>query len=51
MCGLVVDGAEALVVAVSSGWVVPGFDPFEYGGCELVAGVPVVLVEEFALVE
>ena len=47
--GLVVEWAEVVVVAVAALGVVPAFDPFEDRGCELVAGVPVVLVEEFAL--
>ena len=49
MGGFVVGGAEAFVVAVASGGVVPAFDPFEYGAGELVSGVPVVLVREFSL--
>jgi hypothetical protein len=49
VCGLVVEWAEPVVVAVAAVWVVPAFDPFEDGGRELVAAVPFVLVEELAL--
>jgi hypothetical protein len=44
-CGLIVDGAELSAVAVSTARGVPGFDPVEGRVGELVAGVPVVLVE------
>ena len=38
-----------MVVVVARLWVVPDCDPFEDGGGGLVAGVPVVLVEELEL--
>jgi len=49
VCGLVVHGTEHLAVAVSPTRVVPGLDPFEDGLGELVAALPVVLVEQLEL--
>lgn len=49
MSGLVVDGTDALVVAVAASRVVPGLDPVEHRQRQLLAGVPLVLVEELAL--
>ena len=49
VCGLVVDGAEHLAVAVAAARVVSGFDPLEDGEGELLAGRPAVSVEELEL--
>ena len=49
MSGFVVHGTEHLTGAVSSSRVVPGFDPLEDGLGELLAALPVVLVEQFEL--
>jgi len=47
--GLIVDGAEHPDVGVSPARVVPAYDPVEDRERELLAGRPVVLVEEFEL--
>lgn len=49
MGGLIVVGAETVVVAVAAAGVVPGLDPVEDRERELVAGGPGVLVEQLAL--
>jgi Integrase core domain len=45
----VVDGAEHGAVGVAPARVVPGLDPVEDRQCQLLAGVPVVLVEQLEL--
>ena len=49
MSGFVVHGTQHLAVAVTPTRVVPGFDPLEDGLGELVAALPVMLVEQLEL--
>ena len=49
MRGLVVHGTQHLAVAVTPTRVVPGLDSFEDGLSQLLAALPVILVEQLEL--